>query len=168
MTSQKMSDKMTSPKMSDKMTSQKNASGGALHGVSGVLKGVFLPLLIMGVFVACATHTRALPRNAKYAIASISLNETFLPAPKSASFNIDNERIYGNAGCNNYFTDFAWVDDNIVEIGGGGGATKMMCAESENEFERMFLHNLRGKFNVTSAKNSVVLDNGSFSITLEK
>lgn len=131
-------------------------------------KSALFALVLSAVFIACASHTRALPNNAKYAISSISLNEILLPAPKSATFNLENDRIYGNAGCNNYFTNFSWVDDNIIEISANGGATRMMCKENENEFERMFLHNLRGKFNVTSAKNSVVLDNGSFSITLEK
>lgn len=131
-------------------------------------KSALFALVLSAVFIACASHTRALPNNAKYAISSISLNEILLPAPKNATFNLENDRIYGNAGCNNYFTNFSWVDDNIIEISANGGATRMMCKENENEFERMFLHNLRGKFNVTSAKNSVVLDNGSFSITLEK
>lgn len=138
----------------------KSLNKSALLAISGVILGV--------IFIACASHTRALPSNAKYAISSISLNEILLPAPKNATFNLENDRIYGNAGCNNYFTNFSWVDDNIIEISANGGATRMMCKENENEFERMFLHNLRGKFNVTSAKNSVVLDNGSFSITLEK
>lgn len=142
---------------------------GAFSAFQGkILASIFVALFFSVIFIACASHTRALLNNAKYAISSISLNEILLPAPKSATFNIENDRIYGNAGCNNYFTDFAWVDDNIIEISTNGGATRMMCAESENEFERMFLHNLRGKFNVTSAKNSVVLDNGSFSIALEK
>ena len=142
---------------------------GAFSAFQGkILASIVVALFFSVIFIACASHTRALPNNAKYAISSISLNEILLPAPKSATFNIENDRIYGNAGCNNYFTDFVWVDDNIIEIGTNGGATRMMCAESENEFERMFLHNLRGKFNVTSAKNSVVLDNGSFSIALEK
>lgn len=133
-------------------------------------RNIFISLILGVFFVACAVQTQNLSHNSKYRILSISLNEILLESPQDASFNIDNNKIYGSTGCNNYFVDFKWIDKNIIEISDNGGATKMMCHPEANEFEMIFLKHLVGKFNVTSLDKAdeVALDNGSFTIILGK
>ncbi|MGX2982329.1 META domain-containing protein [Helicobacter sp. 23-1045] len=130
-------------------------------------KNIFIAIILSAVFIACARQNIALP-NAKYNITAISLNDILLESPKGAHFSVKDSEIFGKAGCNNYFTSFAWVDENIIEISANGGSTRMMCAQAEMEFERIFLQNLAGKFNVANVKNAIILDNGHFTITLQR
>lgn len=130
-------------------------------------KHIFFALIFGLFFAACSTHSNTLSQNTTYKILSISLNDILLESPPNATFNID-DKIYGNTGCNNYFVSFQWIDKNIIEISDNGGATKMMCDPNANEFERMFLQNFVGKFNITSTSDSAILDNGNLTINLKK
>lgn len=130
-------------------------------------RNIFIALILGIFFISCATQTQGLSQNATYNITSISLNEILVESPQGATFTVENSKIYGNTGCNNYFTDFKWIDKSIIEIGSNGGATKMMCDKDTNEFEWIFLKHLVGKFNVTAIDNGITLDNGNFTITLK-
>lgn len=137
-------------------------------------------ILILGFILAgCASNaTMATSQNTDskmieqktYKIESITLKDEgdMLEAPQNATMGFEEDRIYGNAGCNNYFASIKWADDNTLEIS-QGGSTKMMCADEEaNSFEYNYLSNLNGTFSVSSDDNTITLDNDKLSVVITK
>lgn len=109
-----------------------------------------------------------LPQKAEYKIIEIVVNNEVLQASDGAIFGIDGTRIYGNTGCNNYFTDFNRKDNTTIEISTNGGSTKMMCDKKTNKFEHIFLQNLVGKFNVANSGDKLSISNDKMQVMLQR
>lgn len=130
-------------------------------------------LLILGlILVGCANIQNTddvLIENTSYKIESITLDdESMLKAPQNASIIFENDKIYGNAGCNNYFASLEWIDNETIGIS-KGGSTKMMCVdESANTFEYDYLLNLNGEFSVSKDGNIIELDGDKINIIIRK
>ena len=114
-----------------------------------------------------AEKTDILPQKAEYKIVQIVINGKVTQAPEGAIFGIDDTKIYGNTGCNSYFTDFKRVDSENIEVSTNGGATKMMCDRDSMAFESAFLQNLVGKFNVMESNDLVSLKGEKMEVVLK-
>lgn len=109
-----------------------------------------------------------LPNKAEYKILQIVVGGKTLNAVSGATFGVDGVRIYGNTGCNNYFTDFERVNSETIEISTNGGSTKMMCDKKANNFEHIFLQNLVGKFSVAESGDGITLTSDKMQVMLQK
>lgn len=114
-----------------------------------------------------AEKTAILPQKAEYKISQIIVNGEAIEAPNGAIFGIDGTKIYGNTGCNNYFTDFKRVDSENIEVSTNGGATKMMCDKDSMKFENVFLQHLVGRFSVVESGDSLKLNGEKMEIWLK-
>lgn len=103
----------------------------------------------------------------KYEIKKIIINNEMINIPKSLTFNINGDRIYGNSGCNSYFANFSRGVDNIII--GAAGATRMYCAnEEDNKFENTYLTHLNGNFVVSGSNKEIILHGKDMQITISK
>lgn len=130
-----------------------------------------LTLIIMiYIFNGCAeipNNTKINLNNGAYKISEIKINGNKIKIAKSATFNIDNDRIYGNSGCNSYFAGFSRGSDSIMI--GTAGATRMYCAnEEDNQFENIYLKNLDGEFKISGDSKTIKLYNKNMEITLTR
>lgn len=143
------------------------------------MKKIFLAC-VLGVFVAHGAGSinedsavsveseEILPQKAEYKITQIVVNGKSLNATSGAIFGIDGTQIYGNTGCNSYFSDFRRIDSQTIEISANGGATKMMCDKKANNFEHIFLQNLVGKFSIAENGSGLMLSSDKMQVMLEK
>lgn len=132
-------------------------------------KIVFVMIVVFGMAFGAgsAEKTDILPQKAEYKIVQIVINGKATKAPEGAIFGIDDTKIYGNTGCNSYFTDFKLVDSENIEVSTNGGATKMMCDRDSMAFESAFLQNLVGKFNVMESNDLVSLKGKKMEVVLK-
>lgn len=132
-------------------------------------KIVFVMIVAFGMAFGAgsAEKTDILPQKAEYKIVQIVINGKVTQAPEGAIFGIDDTKIYGNTGCNSYFTDFKRVDSENIEVSTNGGATKMMCDRDSMAFESAFLQNLVGKFNVMESSDLVSLKGEKMEVVLK-
>lgn len=132
-------------------------------------KIVFVMIVAFGMAFGAgsAEKTDILPQKAEYKIVQIVINGKVTQAPEGAIFGIDDTKIYGNTGCNSYFTDFKRVDSENIEVSTNGGATKMMCDRDSMAFESAFLQNLVGKFNVMESNDLVSLKGEKMEVVLK-
>lgn len=106
--------------------------------------------------------------NGGYKFVSVMIDNISLDIPKDASFNVENDRIFGNTGCNNYFTGLK-INDNGSISTSLAGSTRMMCHEDVvNQFEYQYLKNLEGTFSVLQNGENIVLESPSMKIILNK
>ena len=132
-------------------------------------KIVFVMIVAFGVAFGAgsAEKTAILPQKAEYKISQILVDGKAIKAPSGAIFGIDGTKIYGNTGCNNYFTDFKRVDSKTIEVSTNGGATKMMCDKDSMKFENVFLQHLVGRFSVVESSDSISLNGEKMEIWLK-
>lgn len=132
-------------------------------------KIVFVMIVAFGMAFGAgsAEKTDILPQKAEYKIVQIVINGKAIQVPEGAIFGIDNTKIYGNTGCNSYFTDFKRVDSENIEVSTNGGATKMMCDRDSMAFEDAFLQNLVGKFSVMESSDLVSLKGEKMEVVLK-
>lgn len=132
-------------------------------------KIVFVMIVVFGMAFGAgsAEKTDILPQKAEYKIVQIVINGKATKAPEGAIFGVDDTKIYGNTGCNSYFTDFKRVDSENIEVSTNGGATKMMCDMDSMAFESAFLQNLVGKFNVMESSDLVSLKGEKMEVVLK-
>lgn len=103
-----------------------------------------LLISLLGVFMAGCADAPLADFGLKRIDKIIVDNKTY-NAPDKATLGFEDDRIYGNAGCNAYFAGVS-SNDGKIEID-AAGSTKMAChEESVNEFEYKFLTNLNGAF----------------------
>ena len=132
-------------------------------------KIVFVMIMAFGMAFGAgsAEKTDILSQKAEYKISQIIVNGEAIEAPSGAIFGIDGTKIYGNTGCNNYFTDFKRVNSETIEISTNGGATKMMCDRDSMKFENVFLQHLVGRFGVVESSDSLKLNGEKMEIWLK-
>lgn len=133
-------------------------------------KIVFVMIVAFGMAFGAgsAEKTDILPQKAEYKIVQIVINGKAIKATEGAIFGIDDTKIYGNTGCNSYFTDFKRVDSENIEVSTNGGATKMMCDRDSMAFESAFLQSLVGRFSVTTSGNKMSLTSDKMQVVLEE
>ena len=133
-------------------------------------KIAFVMIVAFGVAFGAgsAEKTAILPQKAEYKISQIIVNGEAVQAPSGAIFGIEDAKIYGNTGCNNYFTDFKRVNSETIEVSTNGGATKMMCDKDSMKFENVFLQHLVGRFGVVESSDSISLKGEKMQVVLEK
>lgn len=132
-------------------------------------KIVFVMIVVFGMAFGAgsAEKTDILPQKAEYKIVQIVINGKVTQATEGAIFGINDTKIYGNTGCNSYFTDFKRVDSENIEVSTNGGATKMMCDMDSMTFENAFLQSLVGKFNVMESSDLVSLKGEKMEVVLK-
>lgn len=133
------------------------------------MKNVFLILSI--IFVGCADITNVErsfnEENNNFKIVSISIGNYTAKAPKNATLNINKDNVYGNAGCNNYFSSFKMIDEKSVQFS-YAGSTRMLCYDKKvNDFEYKFLKVIEDTFNIEYTNDGVVLKNNNAKINLK-
>ncbi|PAF48226.1 hypothetical protein BKH41_05800 [Helicobacter sp. 12S02232-10] len=96
-------------------------------------------------------------------------DEEFLNIKEVATmvFDQSQHRIYGIAGCNNYFASYTWKDSQHLEIANSGMTRKLCHPDELMSFELRLMRNFNGLFNVKREKSSMVLDNGKMQIYLQ-
>lgn len=144
-----------------------------------MMRKIFLAC-VLGIFVAFGAgilnednavsveSEEILPNKAEYKIVQIVVSGKGLQASDGATFGVDGAQIYGNTGCNNYFSDFERVNSETIEISTNGGSTKMMCDKKANNFEHIFLQNLVGTFSIAENGNGIKLSSDKMQVLLEK
>ena len=135
------------------------------------MKKIVLVMIVafgMAFGAGSAEKTDILPQKAEYKIVQIVINGKAIKATEGAIFGIDDTKIYGNTGCNSYFTDFKRVDSENIEVSTNGGATKMMCDRDSMAFESAFLQSLVGRFSVTTSGNKMSLTSDKMQVVLEE
>ena len=139
--------------------------GGILGALMfGALLGTLSGALLL-TLSGCANAANL--ERGEYEILSFSVGGKPLAVPPEASFVVEKGEIYGNAGCNNYFSRFS-VAGEVLRFS-HAGATKMMCHdEATNAFESAFLQGLAGDFRVESSGENVALKRGDFWLELRK
>lgn len=134
------------------------------------MKKLLTFIITMHIFNGCAeipNDTKVSLNNGAYKIESIKINGDEIKIPKSATFNIDGDRIYGNSGCNSYFASFSIGSDSIII--GTAGVTRMYCAsEEDNRFENMYLKNLDGEFKLSGDSKITKLYGKNMQIVLTR
>ena len=129
-----------------------------------------LIFMIVAYFSGCATtpnNTKISLGNGAYKISEVKIAGKKIKIPQSASFNIEDDRIYGNSGCNDYFAAFSGGVASITI--GISGATRMYCAnEEDNQFENIYLKNLEGTFNVSGDNETIILQSKNMKMTLTR
>lgn len=132
-------------------------------------KIAFVMIVAFGVAFSAsgAEKTAILPQKAEYKISQILVDGKAIKAPSGAIFGIEDAKIYGNTGCNNYFTDFVRVNSATIEVSTNGGATKMMCDKDSMKFENVFLQHLVGAFSVVESSDSLTLKGEKMEIWLK-
>lgn len=138
-----------------------------------MMRKIVLAMVCGVAFVACGAGVSGeskviLPPKAEYKISQIIVNGEMIEAPIGAMLGIDDTKIYGNTGCNSYFTDFKRVDSGNIEVSTNGGATKMMCDKDLIRFENIFLQHLVGTFSVVKSSDSLKLNGKKMQVLLEK
>ena len=138
------------------------------------MKGLLIAIASMLVVYALGGCAEIPNNNAKisldngiYDIETIEINGDEIAIPKGVTFNIDGDRIYGNAGCNSYFASFSrGIDSILVDV---SGATKMLCAnEEDNRFEYLYLQNLNGEFKISGNNKKIKLKNKNMLLILTR
>lgn len=105
--------------------------------------------------------------NKDYKIISVEVDGEDIPVPSGASFSIDGDKIFGNAGCNSYFASFL-MDRNGISVQ-LTGSTRMYCGKrDDNVFENAYLGELSGGFSVSGDENSLILESKKMKVVLEK
>lgn len=84
------------------------------------------------------------------------------------SFDTEQNKIYGNAGCNNFSADYVWKDADNIEIYEVNITRKLCTPSLVMTFELRFARNLKGVFFVEKQdKTSMVLKNKKVQIYLK-
>ncbi len=106
--------------------------------------------------------------NGEYKISHIIVGNETIFAPENATLEFKDNRIYGNTGCNNYFSIANWIKNGSLKVA-YAGSTKKMCHEKDiNDFENIYLGNLEGEFEMSLEDDKYTLKNDNISIFLEK
>lgn len=128
---------------------------------------LFITLFFVGCFAATENVSSKILFNGKYQIISLVVDNVNLKVPENATFNVDDSRIYGNTGCNNYFTSFT-RNNNTIKVF-NSGSTKMMCQEKiVNNFEFKYLSNFEGDYNIYQDGNNLILEKSAMQLKLQK
>jgi heat shock protein HslJ len=85
--------------------------------------------------------------------------------PVVVSLRLEDSRAGGNAGCNNYFAEFALEDTSLTF--GPIGATQMFCEGAPGEVETAYLANLAAVASWSSDGSTLSLSDASGSVILE-
>ena len=123
------------------------------------------------VFIGCASDININKdfneENRRFKVVSISIGDTILKAPDNVTLNVNKDNVYGNAGCNNYFSSFKMLDMQSIQFS-YTGSTRMLCHDQKiNEFEYKFLKVLEDTFNIEYIDDGVILKNNNARINLE-
>lgn len=104
-------------------------------------KIIFLYLFVFAFLVSCSSVASSKNKlgNSQPSIATSKwiLSETV--KGNTPTLNIENNKISGNAGCNNYFSDITLASDSGSFVAGNIGSTKKACENMsvENNFLQM-------------------------------
>ncbi|RAX54619.1 hypothetical protein CCY99_02325 [Helicobacter sp. 16-1353] len=135
---------------------------------------IYLLALVVLLSVGCAdiaesnTQNKTNLSDGEYKIISITINNDILEIPQKATFNIKDNRVYGNAGCNNYFGGFVKNDDGSVSFF-TIGSTRMLCPDGyANQFEYKYLRSLDSTFRLSKNGKDIILENPSSKIIVNK
>lgn len=134
------------------------------------MKNAFLMLSI--IFIGCTSVVNTKKSfnedNRSFKVISISIGNDITEAPKNATLNINKNNIYGNTGCNNYFSSFKMLEDAQSVQFSYAGSTRMLCHNKKvNDFEYKFLKVLEDTFHIEYTNDGVVLKNDNARINLE-
>lgn len=90
------------------------------------MKKVILTLILALFVVSCGVIPMIGKRQASLVNTKWTLVENGI-STKAPTLNIETNRISGNSGCNNYFSDVVLNAENGNFVSGNIGATKMAC-----------------------------------------
>ncbi|BCZ17782.1 hypothetical protein NHP190003_10640 [Helicobacter sp. NHP19-003] len=76
-------------------------------------------------------------------------------------------RAYGMVYCNKYFFSYNFRDDDHLVLDDKGIARKVCGNEKLMAFELAFYNHLKGVFNITRGKNTLVLENPKLKIYMQ-
>lgn len=135
------------------------------------MKKILLIVVALYALNGCAdmatNDTKISLESGEYKIEKMVINNNEIKIPDNVTLNIDDDRIYGNSGCNSYFAGFSrGVDDITIGV---AGATRMYCAnEEDNKFENMYLKNLNGDFKISGNNKRIKLDGKNMQLIILK
>ncbi|HIV48366.1 META domain-containing protein [uncultured Helicobacter sp.] len=113
-------------------------------------------VLCLFIFLFCACSSSPKPStlsNKEWNVNRLSIDTKVLFAPQNATmiFDIDQNRIYGNAGCNNYTANID-TDHNKIIIKRRTFTRKFCESQEVMEYEFEFLRNLEGEYEIITLK----------------
>lgn len=123
------------------------------------------------IYTGCASNNININQslnelNSSFKIVSINIDNQAIKAPGNATLTINKDNIYGNAGCNNYFSNFKMLDDKTIQFS-YAGSTRMICNDEKiNDFEYRFLNIIEGIFNIEYKDNEIILHNKNAAVVI--
>lgn len=115
----------------------------------------FFIACILGFFVACTDIERLrISVNIKdkdWVVLGVESQQKFTKAVEGAtlSFDIEQKRLFGNTGCNNYAANFE-IRQHIIAINNHSTIRKICESQKAMIFEFEFLRTIEGKFELIS------------------
>lgn len=67
-------------------------------------------------------------------------------------FDTKELKMYGNTGCNNFFANYLWMSDKVIEMRGSGMTRKMCASEKTMKFEQKLMEEFDGEFEVSEVE----------------
>lgn len=101
-------------------------------------------------------------------ITELYVNGNKIQTPSNATIGVKGDSVFGNTGCNSYFSTFTMQNDNTIRFS-YAGSTRMMCHDDiVNTFEYEFLRGLEGTFSINYDDDTITLSNENIKIVAEK
>ncbi|WP_394954439.1 META domain-containing protein [uncultured Helicobacter sp.] len=120
------------------------------------MKMWYLAYVIVGVFMLCACSPSAKPSTLsakEWKVNRLSIDTRVLFAPEDTTmiFDTDQNRIYGNAGCNNYTASIE-IKNKILTIKRRTFTRKFCESQEVMEYEFELLRGLEGEYEIITLK----------------
>lgn len=118
------------------------------------MRKIFLAFMLMTLVVSCGSLPQFGKKQASIVNTQWTLVETG-SSPKVPTLNVENNRISGTGGCNNYFADIVLNTKNGSFVAGSIGSTRMACSNMTSE---------QNFFDLLAQVNRYDLNNGELEL----
>lgn len=81
-------------------------------------------------------------------------------------FDTTDFKVYGNTGCNVFFANYDWLNNDVIEMR-GSGMTRKMCSKEALAFEQKLMEEFDGDFEVKEEEKKLILIRDGLIIHLE-
>lgn len=81
-------------------------------------------------------------------------------------FDTTELKLYGNTGCNSFFANYVWVDDEKIEMRNSGMTRKICQFENAMRFEQKLMEEFDGELKVIEDGDKIYLKKDNLSIYL--
>lgn len=84
----------------------------------------------------------------------------------SMRFDTAELKLYGNTGCNAFFANYVWINDQKIEMRNSGMTRKMCQSQEAMQFEQKLMEEFDGEFEVVEEKDKLIIQKENLKIVL--